>query len=121
MIDLKLDSNNDLALEVFDLVYLTQAEQVAQRVKMKLLTFKGEVDLNTDFGVPWFDDILGVKPVNINRVDAILREQILTTPEMVSLESFVMDYDENTRQLSLTFTGVSIYGPIGGTVILPEV
>ena len=121
MIDLKLTPSGDLDLSAFDLGRVENGEQVAQRVGIRLRTFLGEVALNTQAGVPWFEEILGVKPVPLNRVEAILREQILTTPEIVSLERFDVDYVAASRTYTVAFKALSSYGPVEDVAAIPEV
>lgn len=121
MIDLKLNAAGDLEISGLDLAYVTDGEQVVQRCQIRLRTFLGEVPLNTQAGVPWFEDILGVRPLDLNRVEAVLREQILKDKEIQSIESFVLNYTNSTRQFTLDFTCISIYGPLAVTVQSPEV
>lgn len=120
MTDLKL-TGNDLDLSAFDLGLVSDAGQVAQRLQIKLRTFLGEVALNTQAGVPWFEEILGAKPQDLNRIDAIFREQILTAPEVESLEAFDLEFDAVTRRLSLSFTALTLYGPASVEALSLEV
>ena len=121
MIDLRMTPDGDLDFEGFDLPTVTDGEQVAQRLRIKLRTFLGEVRLNTQAGVPWFEEILGVVPADLNRIEAILREQILNTPEVQSIEAFEVDYDGAARLYTMSYRAVSDYGPIADTVSLSEV
>lgn len=121
MIDLKLDANGDLDLSGLGPAYVTEGAQVVQRCQIRLRTFFGEVPLNTQAGVPWFEDILGVRPLDLNRVEAVLREEILKDKEIQSIESFAMNYNNSTRNFTLDFSGISIYGPFAVTVQSPEV
>ncbi len=120
MIDLKLDENGDLDVSSADLHFVTDGEQVVQRCQIRLRTFFGEVPLNTQAGVTWFEDILGVKPIDLNRAEAVLRDQILKDAEIESIESFAMDYENATRKMTLNFSVISIYGPLAVTVQSPE-
>jgi hypothetical protein len=121
MIDIRINAAGDMDVAGFDIRYATAGEQVAQRLRIKLRTFLGEVPLNLDAGVPWFEEILGVKPLNLNNVESILREQILSTPEVESIDSFRVDYNEQTRGFKMDFTAISVYGPLSLSVESPEV
>lgn len=77
----------------------TPTENVAQRLKIKLLTFKGEWFQNILYGVPYRQDILGHK-VSKTRVDRIFQEAILEergVKEIVSFESFLSGRTYNMK------------------------
>lgn len=70
-------------------VTVAQQDIVAQRLKITLQTFLGEWFLDTDLGIPYFQQIL-TKVRNKSTVDAIFQKAILSDPgvlEMVSYES----------------------------------
>lgn len=60
---------------------------VAQRLRIKLRTFLGEWEFNTNYGVPYWQRILG-KKINKASVDRIFQEQILDEDGVVELVSF---------------------------------
>ena len=60
---------------------------VAQRLRIKLRTFLGEWEFNTNYGVPYWQRILG-KKVSKASVDRIFQEQILDEDGVVELVSF---------------------------------
>ena len=59
-VDLKLGGNHDL--DLCRLTLADGAERVRQQIKVTLLTFLGEWFLNTDHGVPYFEQILKKAP-----------------------------------------------------------
>lgn len=65
----------------------TDFEVVAQRLKIRLLTFQGEYDFNTQYGVPYFQRILGQRVRKID-VDNIFQQQILLEEGIVEIVSF---------------------------------
>jgi hypothetical protein len=82
--------------------YTTQpfVENVAQRLKIRLLTFKGEWFINTAYGMPYWQEILGRK-INKGKVDRIFQQEILAengVKEIVSFSSTLVN-----RQYNLTF------------------
>lgn len=121
MIDLKLGSDGDLETSDFDLHFVTAGEQTAQRLKIRLRMLFGEYFLDTSKGFPWFEEILGVKPLSLDRVDAVFREHILVDAEILSIESFQMNYNNSTRVFSLAFKAFTIYGPIDVSDEITEV
>lgn len=103
MSDLRLNSlTYELDIENGDLILTTGADAVEQHLRQRLWFFLGEWFLATDQGVPYFQSILGQK-LNLGSVSAILQETILTTPGVIELLSFELDFDNATRELSLDF------------------
>ena len=104
--DIKLDDVTHDALFVNGPMTKAQTTQpyvetVAQRLKIRLLTFLGEWIINTAYGVPWWQSILGKKQPK-ERVDLILQQQILLEEGVKELVSFTSILSSN-RQYSATF------------------
>lgn len=106
--DLLLD-NDPLSDGFGDLVYdnssltvtQSQAQSVAQKLQIKLQTFLGEWFLNTDHGVPYYQQIFG-KVRSKAAIDLIFQQQISSEPyvaEIVSFESEIVP----DRTYSLSF------------------
>ena len=109
MTDLKLDENGDLAIEDDDLVIIEGIDAIAQDCEVRLKFFQGEWFLDTRLGVPWFQNILGQKP-RLIAVKAILKKAILSTPGILSILDFDMDWDGVTRTLSVEFRANTVEG-----------
>lgn len=98
----------DLKLDPFthDLVFVngetpvtnTDFEVVAQRLKIRLLTFQGEYIFNILFGVPYFQRILG-KKVRKTDVDTIFQQQILLEEGVVEILEFSSTLENGTYNL----------------------
>ena len=58
--------------------------------------------------MPYFQDILGTKSVDINAVESLFRDQILDVEGVKELTESAIDYDGVTRKLSYSFSAVSI-------------
>lgn len=72
-----------------------RAAVVAQKLTIRLRTFFQEWFLNTDYGVPYLERILG-KKVKKSTVDAIIQEQIYKergVAEIVSFKSTLVKRD----------------------------
>lgn len=111
MSDLKLAADGDLEIKNGDLLLTSGDEAVRQHLQQRLRTFLGEWFLDLDVGVPYFQDIL-VKNPNVNQVDGILKQTILTTPGVVELVSFSMSFDSTARTLAVEFEYTSYSGEI---------
>lgn len=75
---------------------------VAQRLKIKLLTFRGEWFLDQTLGLPYFQQIL-VRGVSKLTIDTILQEQILSEPDVLEIVEFNSIIDTETRSYQLSF------------------
>lgn len=103
--DLKLDeSTHDC---VFNNAPLTKAfttqpytETVAQRLKIRLLTFQEEYVFDTNYGVPWFQRVLGKKTSKAS-VDLLLQQNILLETGVKEITSFSSTLVN--RDYSMTF------------------
>lgn len=101
--DLKLDSNGDLLFINGESPVVSEpAEDLAQRLTIKLKTFKNEWFLNLDTGVPYYQSVFG-KQRGKAAVDTIFQEQILSEPDALEITQFDSSIDNATRQYSLTF------------------
>lgn len=112
MSSLALNSNNDVYFdEAGRLVVISGVDsdkEIQQRVKVRLRAFKGEWFLNTDYGVPYFFDILGTKSLDLNIVESFLRTAILGVQGVKEMIQSVVDYDPNERKVSYTFQATTI-------------
>lgn len=93
-------------------------QNVSQRLKIRLLSFRSEWFLDTNYGVPWFQEILGKKPSK-SKVDQILQQQILLengVKEIVSFSSTLIN-----RQYSLKFQVRVISGEVTAPILISPV
>lgn len=111
MSDLKIGVDGDLEIKNGNLQLTSGDDAVRQHLQQRLRTFLGEWFLDLDVGVPYFQDIL-VKNPNVNQVDGILKQTILTTPGVVELVSFTMNSDPTARTLMVEFEYTSYSGEI---------
>lgn len=111
MTSLAIDSNNDILIENNDFKLVEGSEEVRQIIMQKVRTFYGEWFLETSIGIPYFEEVL-VKNPNPTRVEAIFKEVILTTPGVLKLLEFNLDFNNATRQLTLSFLAESLTGNI---------
>lgn len=78
-------------------------EDVLQRLQIRLRRFLGEWYLDTTAGVPYFQEILKKNP-NRFLVESYLKQVILGTKGVSRLTTFVLDYDNPTRKITLNFS-----------------
>jgi len=109
----------DLALNpiTMDLDFTTQRscrrvdglEYVAQRLKIRLSMQRGSWFLDQRVGVPWLPTIYKRKP-DLLEIGALLRAEILSTPEVIRLDRFDLSFNLNTGLLTLLFHAVTRFG-----------
>lgn len=82
--------------------YTTQSrvDVVAQRLRIRLLTFREEWFLDTGYGVPYFQRILGHK-IKKSDVDLIFQREILAENGVKELTFFESTFEN--RKYSLSF------------------
>jgi hypothetical protein len=84
-------------------------ESLQQRLFIKLNMFKNEWFLNTEFGVPYYQKILG-QTSKLDVVNAILIDIITTTPDVASVDSFSSSLNAATREFTASFLVTSTSG-----------
>ena len=105
--------DTDLVIENGDLATVDGADAVAQRIRDRLLTFRGEWFLDLEFGPPYREEILK-KQVTMEAVSAILKTEIL---QVVAgeFEDFEIELDSE-RRLEISYTFNVAEGQIQETV-----
>lgn len=93
------DGNTPVTVDVSD--------GLKQRLKIKLLTFRGEWFLNTNYGTPYFQEIFGKKRKKAT-VDAIFRRLILEDSDVSNMLEFSSEL--TNRRYSLSFKVRSVSG-----------
>jgi len=111
--DLQIDplDNDDLVIEQGDLVLIQDLPYAGQRMRIRLDFQQGEWFLNLDDGIPYRQDIF-VRNPNLSIISAILRDRIISMPEINRLQTFELTFDNVTELLRLSFLAISIYGPV---------
>lgn len=80
----------------------TQSEIVAQRLKITLYTFLGEWFLDTDVGVPYFQQVFG-KVRSKAAIDTVFQNIIAADPGVVEIREFTSSMSAGDRGYSMTF------------------
>ena len=107
MASIAIDSTNDVVIENNDLKLITGVDGVAQVLRQRLRVFRGEWFLDTREGLPYFEEVLKKNP-NPVTVDSLFKNEILNSPGIIELQSFLLEI--NGRELSLKFTALTEFG-----------
>jgi len=113
-----LDSNNDMFADNGAIRRVVGGAQVVQHVRSRLLTYYGEWFLDTTAGVPYFEEVF-IKPANLANVESLIKQTILQTEGVATLDSFELIFESNTRKLEVIFSATTDDGTaINSTVNL---
>lgn len=88
-------------------------ENVAQRLRIRLLTFEEEWFLDTTYGVPYWQRILGKKPTK-SAVDQILQQEVLSENGVKEIVSFTSSFVN--RKYSASFQVRVVNGEVTDTI-----
>lgn len=100
--DLLLDENGDLKISYGDLQLTGDENTVKQRIKLALLTFKGEWFLNEDLGIPYYQEILGQKN-SLDSIKSIFIDAIQRIDGVKELQSLNIKLDDSSRNILIQF------------------
>lgn len=111
-IDILLDEDGDLLVDSDGLHLVGGLESTEQHLRILLQSFLEEWFLNRDFGVPYFQSLLG-KKFQRGPVRDIFRRLILGVPTVNSILSLTVDLAQD-RTLTVTWNVDTVFGPISG-------
>lgn len=119
MIDIALDpSTNDLLIEAFDLTFVSNIEQIAQNLNIRLRFFLSEWYLDTLAGIPYYQYIF-IKNPNQIQVDSFLQNEISQTEGVIDITSYSSAYDGAKREYSVNFSASTLSGTLEMEISLP--
>lgn len=112
-----LDQNGDMTFGSGQLnFYRDSPEAVAQAVMTTLKLWLGEWFIDQTVGVPYQQGVLGTNKKT--SIEPTIRNAILNTIGVQSIESFSIDIDANTRTTKINATINTVYGPAAIVTIL---
>ena len=94
-----------------------RVDVVTQRLYIRLRTFFGEWWLDSSYGVPWFERILG-KKVRKGSVDIVIQEQILAERGVAEIVEFSSSLDVPNRIYQCKFKVRVDTGDVSGDIII---
>lgn len=111
MNDLLLNDAHDLDLTAQDLQIVQGADRVRQNILIKLRLWSGEWFLDTEFGTPYLEDILG-KRISLGGAIAAIRAAILEVDAVDAIPEFNYSFNRKSRTLNYNFTASTSFGLI---------
>lgn len=95
-------------------------ETVSQRLFIRLRTFLGEWFMDTTYGVPYWQRILGFKNKK-ETIDLIFQEQILAERGVKEIVSFSSTFNNAQRHYSATFQVRVTSGEVTSPIVIQPV
>jgi hypothetical protein len=115
MYDLLLDlSTHDLVIKNGDLQPVSDDAAIRQNIKQRLQHYIAEWFLDTSLGVPYYQFIL-VKNPNLDLVNATLQNVVVSTPGVLELTGWQLDFNSTDRTLTIQLEARSANTSIGLT------
>lgn len=110
---LKLDeTTHDLFVTNFEFASISlRTEDLAQRLKIKLLFFKGEWFLDENYGIPYFQEVF-VKGTNREAIDDRFRIAISQERDVERLLEYSSEFDPINRVFQVSATVKTTEGEI---------
>lgn len=103
----KLDESGDMVLGHGSLdIFENSPEGVAQCVMTRLSLWQETWFLDVEEGTPWLQDALGKRML----VESVVKDRILGTDGVESIESFECILDPDSRRIDISATINTIYG-----------
>lgn len=100
---LLIEGTNNLAITGFDFSFTnSNSEYVAQKLRIRLSFFLGEWYLNTNKGLPYFQEIFKKNP-NLNLIEDVFKTEIISIDYVEEIVSFDIQADVGTRKLTINF------------------
>lgn len=103
MIDLKLNSQNDLVINYtgdFELIN-NEKEYYKQKIKIELNTFFGEWFLDSEVGLAWHE-MLGNKDFDESKLNLYLKKKILQIIGVKDVEIISSELNREKRQCNIS-------------------
>lgn len=104
MIDLALDpKTNDLLIIDLGATLVSNVDQVAQNLAIRLRFLQGEWFLNILAGIPYYQYFF-IKNPNQIQIETFLKDEINGTNGVQEITSFSSDFNGNTRTFTVNFS-----------------
>ena len=98
-----IENDNNLEVTNFDLVLTGGSLYVANKIRIRLKTFKNEWYLNINAGLPYYESIL-IKNPNLDYVADLYITEILGTEGVKEIDEFNLEVEG--RDLKIAFIAI---------------
>lgn len=110
MDDIKVAENGGLVFNGYDLVIVSGVEEIAQRMRLRLLSIVGEWAFNPSRGMIHVGEG-GIRDMALPREARIakIRRYMLATPGVTSFVKFDPIFDNENNGLRITYSAMTVY------------
>lgn len=107
--DFRIDpETHDLVIgDSGDLEFVTGYERVVQQCRIRLRFFRGEWIYDGLEGMPYYEQVLAVKPLQLAVLVRAVTQALLGVPGMRSVTEVLLDFDPATRNARVTFQALA--------------
>ena len=109
--DIKLNSNYDIDISSGGFELVDGLDAIRQELDISLQMVTGEWFLDTRWGMPWFQQLLGVKP-RLYVISQLFREAIMAVNGIAGVNDLNISFDPPTRELFVSFRATALDGII---------
>lgn len=102
-----LNADNDLDLSTGGLSLITDLDSLAQRVKVRLQTFRGECFWSPETGVPWLTQIFAGGVPKTSTLNAAIFSALSSVDGIKEIKSIDYEFDKSTRTLDISLSILS--------------
>lgn len=118
MIDLAMNADGDLVVENYDMSLVEGVDQVIQNCTIRLRFFLNEWFLDITAGIPYYQDFF-IKAPNQIRIESVLKQEIIDTVGIETINSFSSTFDSSLRKFSVNFSAEADEGSFNLEVDVP--
>jgi len=111
----KVGDDEDLKITNFDLTLVDGIDRVRQKLSIRLKFFFREWFLDATKGVKFYEFIF-VKNSNPETIAAVIKAEILETPDVNKIVEYSHDLDSALRKLTIVFKVDTSFGLLENTV-----
>lgn len=112
MKDLALNPvTGDFEIVGLDLYIMDGADAVRQQLYIKLNLWREEWFLDTEFGTPYLQEILG-KQITLGGAVAAIKKSVLEISDIYDIQEFTYNFNRSERRLVVSFIAATQFGLI---------
>ena len=126
MIDLAYTEQTTLGR--FDLVLTNGAldptladgtDEIDQRLVRTIRSFRGDLLYDQTLGMPWYQQMLAIKGIDLSVIEQAIRSEILRQPDVLGFSSFSVALDKTSRTMTVAFVATTTDGSVTVEEVLP--
>jgi hypothetical protein len=103
--------DNDIRISSGDKAMVSDSDATRQRLRQKLLLWRGEWFLDTEAGFPWLQNVLGQR-IRPEVFQSLVRDVVVRDPGVRTLEQISFDFDSPNRRIEVSLRARATTGEI---------